>query len=369
MTDHVECVVIGAGVVGLAVARSLAMGGRETIVLEAADAIGTAASSRNSEVVHAGIYYPHGSLKSRLCVAGRELLYRFCAAHGVEVNRCGKFIVATCEAQVAKLSAVETAGRLNGVGDLRLLNQDEALCLEPELRCAAALWSPSTGIVDSHAFMLALQADLERAGGTVALETPVQSGSLKCGEIRLSIGQDPAYDLEATVVVNCAGLEAQRVARSFDGLRADMIPQLHYAKGNYYGIEGRVPFRRLIYPVPVDGGLGVHLTLDLAGRARFGPDVEWVSGIDYRVDPGRSDGFYAAIRSYWPALPSGSLRPDYAGIRPKLQGPGSAAQDFVIQGPASHGIAGLVNLYGIESPGLTAALAIGDYVAALVNDG
>jgi L-2-hydroxyglutarate oxidase LhgO len=364
--DHVECIVIGAGVVGLAVARSLALSGRETVVLEAAGAIGTATSSRNSEVVHAGIYYPHGSLKSRLCVAGRELLYRFCAAHGVEVNRCGKFIVAASRAQLAKLSAIETAGRLNGVGDLQLLDEAEALRLEPELRCVAALWSPSTGIVDSHGFMLALQADLERSGGTLVLGTQVQSGSCGSNKIRLSIGQDPVYDLEASVVVNCAGLEAQNIARSFDGLRADTIPALHYAKGSYYGIEGRVPFRRLIYPVPEDGGLGVHLTLDLAGRARFGPDVEWVPAIDYRVDPDRADRFYAAIRSYWPMLPSGSLRPGYAGVRPKLQGPGSAAQDFMIQGAASHGIAGLVNLYGIESPGLTAALAIGDYVASLV---
>ena len=366
MTNQVECVVIGAGVVGLAVARSLALSGRETVILEAAGAIGTASSSRNSEVIHAGIYYPRGSLKSRLCIAGRELLYRFCAAHGVEVHRCGKFIVAASDAQVAKLSAMQTAGRLNGVENLQLLNEAEARRLEPELRCAAALWSPSTGIVDSHAFMLALQADFERFGGTVVLGTRVQSGSFRPNKIRLSIEQHPVYDLDAAVVVNCAGLEAQRVARSFDGLRADTIPALHYAKGSYYRVEGPVPFRRLIYPVPEDGGLGVHLTLDLAGRARFGPDVEWVPAIDYCVEPGRADGFYTAIRSYWPGLPSGSLRPDYAGVRPKLQGPGSAPQDFMIQGPASHGIAGLVNLYGIESPGLTAALAIGDYVASLV---
>lgn len=318
MTDHVECVVIGAGVVGLAVARSLARSGRETIVLEAADAIGTATSSRNSEVVHAGIYYPEGSLKARLCVAGRELLYRFCAAQGVDVNRCGKLIVAARESQVAELSAILAAARLNGVEDLRLLDEQEALRLEPQLRCAAALWSPSTGIVDSHAFMLALQADIEGAGGTVALATRVQGGSFGCGEIRLSIGQD-SYDLKTSLVVNCAGLEAQRVARSFDGLRADTIPPLHFAKGSYYGVEGPAPFRRLIYPVPADGGLGVHLTLDLAGRARFGPDVEWVSGIDYRVDPGRADRFYAAIRSYWPALPDGALRPGYAGVGPNFR--------------------------------------------------
>jgi L-2-hydroxyglutarate oxidase LhgO len=365
--DHVECVVIGAGVVGLAVARSLARSGRETLVLEAADAIGTATSSRNSEVIHAGVYYPHGSLKARLCVAGRDLLYRFCAEHGVEVNRCGKFIVATEDAQVAKLSAIEAGARLNGVLDLRLLDQREALRLEPELRCSAALWSPSTGIVDGHGFMVGLQGDLERFGGRVVLGSAVQRGHCGSNRLRLTVGEGAPYDLEASLVVNCAGLDAQRVARSFDGLNPETVPELYYAKGNYYGMEGRAPFRRLIYPVPEDGGLGVHLTLDLVGRARFGPDVEWVAKPDYGVDPGRADGFYSAIRAYWPGLPRGSLRPDYAGIRPKLQGAGSGFQDFMIQGPASHGVPGLVNLYGIESPGLTAALAIGDHVAALAQ--
>jgi L-2-hydroxyglutarate oxidase LhgO len=361
---NVDCVVIGAGVVGLAVARRLAQSGRETLVLEAADAIGTATSARNSEVIHAGIHYRGGSLKARLCVAGRDLLYRYCDSHGVEVRRCGKLIVATTDAQVAKLSALETAARQNGV-DLQCLDQREALRLEPELRCVAALWSPSTGIVDSHAFMLALQADLERFGGTVLLGTPVQSGRVGSKSIGLSAGRDVPDELNASLVINCAGLDAQRLARRFEGLDAKTIPELYYAKGSYYGIDGRVPFRRLIYPVPEDGGLGVHLTLDLAGRARFGPDVEWVADIDYRVDPKRAERFYDAIRAYWPLLPSGSLRPDYAGIRPKLQRPGSPAQDFTIQGPESHGVPGLINLYGIESPGLTAALAIGDYVAAL----
>jgi L-2-hydroxyglutarate oxidase LhgO len=363
--DHIECVVIGAGVVGLAVARSLAQSGRETVVFEAAQAIGTLTSSRNSEVIHAGIYYPRGSLKARLCVAGRDLLYRYCASHGVGFNRCGKFIVATTDAQTAKLSAIETGARLNGVEDVQWLDKPEALRLEPELRCVAALWSPSTGIVDSHALMLALQADLESLGGRVVLGAPVQRGQCGSNAIRLSVGQDALFDLEASLVVNCAGLDAPRIARNLNGLNVETIPELYFAKGSYYGVEGRVPFRRLIYPVPEDGGLGVHLTLDLAGRARFGPDVEWVADIDYRVDPTRADGFYTAIRAYWPALPAGSLRPDYAGIRPKLQGAGSAAQDFMIQGSASHGVPGLINLYGIESPGLTAALALGDYVAAL----
>jgi L-2-hydroxyglutarate oxidase LhgO len=274
MTDHIDCAVIGAGVVGLAVARSLALRGRDTIVLEAADAIGTLTSSRNSGVIHAGIYYPTGSLKARLCVAGRELLYEFCGARGVEVNRCGKLIVATSDAQVSKLTSID-----------------------------------------------------------------------------------------ATLVVNCAGLDAQLIAQRFEGLIHETIPKLFYAKGNYFGVEGRVPFRRLIYPVPEDGGLGVHLTLDLSGRARFGPDVEWVDHIDYRVDPARAESFYAAIRTYWPTLPQGALRPDYSGIRPKTLGPGSPAQDFIIQGAEVHGVPGLVNLYGIESPGLTAALAMGEYVA------
>jgi L-2-hydroxyglutarate oxidase LhgO len=363
--DHVECVVIGAGVVGLAVARSLARSGRDTLVVEAADAIGTAMSSRNSEVIHAGLYYPRDSLKARLCVAGQDLLYRYCAEHGVEVNRCGKFIVATEDAQVAKLSAIEASARLNGVLDLRLLDQCQALRLEPELRCSAALWSPSTGIVDGRGLMVALQGDLERFGGRVVLGSAVQRGLCGSNRLRLTVGEDAPCDLEASLVVNCAGLDAQRVARSFAGLNSETVPELYYAKGNYYGVEGRVPFRRLIYPVPEDGGLGVHLTLDLAGRARFGPDVEWVANLDYRVDPERAGGFYSAIRAYWPGLPAGSLRPDYAGIRPKLQAAGSGFQDFMIQGPASHGVPGLVNLYGIESPGLTAALAIGDHIAAL----
>jgi L-2-hydroxyglutarate oxidase LhgO len=364
MTDRVDCVVIGAGVVGLAIARSLARTGRETLVLEAADAIGTSTSSRNSEVIHAGIYYPRGSLKARLCVAGRRMLYEFCGTHGVDARRCGKLIVATTPAQVKKLAALQAAGHANGVAELELIERARALELEPELSCVAALWSPATGIVDSHGLMLALQGDLEAAGGTVVLEAPVLGGECAPHAIRLRVGAGD--ELEAAVVVNCAGLSAQHVAHALRGLDPVAIPPLHYAKGNYYGLEGRAPFRHLIYPVPEDGGLGVHLTLDLAGRARFGPDVEWTERLDYRVDPARAARFYAAIRAYWPALCEGALRPDYAGIRPKLSGPGSAAQDFVIQGPAVHGIRGLVNLYGIESPGLTAALAIAEHVTAQV---
>jgi L-2-hydroxyglutarate oxidase LhgO len=367
MTDHVDCVVIGAGVVGLAVARSLALSGRETIVLEAADSIGTGTSSRSSEVIHAGIYYPTGSLKARLCVSGRELLYKFCEARGVEFKRCGKLIVATSDAQLATLASIAAAARSNGVDDLRLLEKQEALRQEPELRCVAALWSPSTGILDSHGFMCALEGDLAQAGGTVLLESPVQRAYCSSNGIRLSVGKDDLFDIDAAVVVNCAGLEAQHVAQRFEGLSSELIPQVFYAKGNYYGVEGRVPFQRLIYPVPEEGGLGVHLTLDLSGRARFGPDVEWVDRIEYRVDPQRAESFYAAIRAYWPKLPPDALRPDYSGIRPKTRGPGSPAQDFIIQGPEVHGVRGLVNLYGIESPGLTAALAIGEYVAKIIG--
>jgi L-2-hydroxyglutarate oxidase LhgO len=365
MTDRVECVVIGAGVVGLAIARSLALSGRETVVLEAANAVGTITSSRNSEVIHAGIYYPRDSLKARFCVAGRQMLYEFCVAHGVRTKRCGKLIVATAEAQIAKLEAIRAAGRANGVTDLEMIGRDRAQAMESELSCLAALWSPSTGIIDSHGFMLALQGDLENAGGAVVLEAPVLSGECSTRGIRLMVGHNPGYEIEASLVVNCAGLGAQRVAQGLRGLNPKSIPPLYYAKGNYYGLETRAPFRHLIYPVPEDGGLGVHLTLDLSGRARFGPDVEWTEVLDYRVDPARAGRFYAAIRSYWPALADGALKPAYAGIRPKLAGPGSEASDFVVQGPQAHGIRGLVNLYGIESPGLTASLAIGSYVAGL----
>lgn len=368
MSDRIDTVVIGAGAIGLAVARALARTGRETLVLEAADAIGTQVSARNSEVIHAGIYYPQGSLRARLCVAGRRLLYEFCDVHGVEARACGKLIVATSAGQVEKLGVILKAGQANGVGDLAMIPRAQALAMEAELDCAAAIYSPSTGIIDSHAYMLALQGDLEAAGGTVVLEAPVQGGACAVDGIRLNVGADRGNEIAASLVVNCAGLGAQGIARNLHGLDPASIPALHYAKGNYYRLERRAPFRHLIYPVPDDEGghLGVHLTLDLAGRARFGPDVEWVKTLDYEIDRSRASGFYAAIRTYWPGLPDGSLKPDYAGIRPKLSGPGTIAQDFMIQGPAQHGVPGLINLYGIESPGLTASLAIADYVSALV---
>ncbi|MHA3904606.1 NAD(P)/FAD-dependent oxidoreductase [Castellaniella sp. WN] len=362
MTDRVDCVVIGAGVVGLAVARACALAGLETLALEAETAIGTATSARNSEVIHAGLYYPHGSLKARLCVQGRQALYDYCASHGVAHERRGKLIVATRDEQRGALERIGAAAASSGVHDLRLLDAAQARAREPALRCVAALESPSTGIIDSHGLMLALQGDLESAGGLLALRAPVLSGQVLADGILLRIGGDEPMELVARRVVNCAGLHAQTMAAAIDGLPPDSIPAGRYAKGNYYALSGKAPFSRLIYPVPEPGGLGVHLTLDLGGQARFGPDVEWVDAIDYSVDPARADGFYAAIRRYWPDLRDGALRPDYAGIRPKLAVPAGQDADFVIQDVRTHGVPGLVNLYGIESPGLTACLAIADEV-------
>lgn len=368
MTDRVDCVVIGAGVVGLAVARACALAGLETLALEAEAAIGTATSARNSEVIHAGLYYPRGSLKARLCVQGRQALYDYCASHGVSHARCGKFIVATREEQIGALDRIGAAAAANGVHDLRRLDAARARAREPALQCVAALESPSTGIIDSHGLMLALQGDLESAGGLLALRAPVLSGKVLPEGILLRIGGDEPMELIARRVVNCAGLHAQTVAAAIDGLPPGSIPAGRYAKGNYYALSGKAPFSRLIYPVPEPGGLGVHLTLDLGGQARFGPDVEWVDAIDYTVDPARADGFYAAIRRYWPDLRDGALHPDYAGIRPKLAVPAGQDADFLIQDVRAHGVPGLVNLYGIESPGLTACLAIaGEVIQRLGN--
>jgi L-2-hydroxyglutarate oxidase LhgO len=363
--DEFDCAVIGAGVVGLAVARALALQGREVIVLEAEGAIGTGTSSRNSEVIHAGIYYPEGSLKARLCVEGKQLLYDYAAERGLPHRRCGKLIVATAPAQVAQLDAIAAKARANGVDDLVLLSREQARAMEPQLECLAALHSPSTGIVDSHALMLSLQGDLEHAGGVLALKSAVVRAECADGAVVL-MAQD-GTTLRCNSVVNAAGLAAPALARRFDGLPASAVPSAHFAKGSYFTLAGRAPFSRLIYPVPEAAGLGVHLTLDLGGQAKFGPDVQWVdSPDDLVVDPKRGDGFYAEVRKYWPALPDGALIPGYAGIRPKVSGPGEAARDFLIEGPATHGVPGLVNLFGIESPGLTSSLAIGRHVAALL---
>jgi len=359
--DRVDVVVIGAGVVGLAVARALALSpvfaGRELLVLEAADGIGTGTSSRNSEVIHAGIYYARGSLKAQLCVRGKQMLYAYCAERGVAHRRCGKLIVATDDAQVAQLQGIVAKAAANGVDDLVVLSAADVRAMEPQLRCTAAVHSPSTGIVDSHAFMLALQGDFENTGGIVALNSPLASA--RCTADGIVLVMQDGTELLAGTVVNSAGLYAQALAHRFEGLAAEHVPPSYFAKGNYFTLAGRAPFTRLIYPAPEAAGLGVHLTLDLGGQAKFGPD-------DLVVDPARGNAFYAEVRKYWPGLPDGALQPGYAGMRPKIQSPHEAARDFVIQGPAEHGVRGLVNLFGIESPGLTSSLAIGERVAALL---
>jgi len=365
--EKIDALVIGAGVIGLAVGRALSQRGLETVVLERANAIGTETSARNSEVIHAGLYYPTGSLKARLCVRGRDLLYAHCASHGVAHQRCGKLLVARGPAQRGKLQRIATQAAANGVHDVQPLSGGEARALEPALQCDEAMLSPSTGIVDTHGLMLSLQGDLEAAGGALALLSPVDAVALGTNAHVVQAGGESAMELEARIVVNAAGLWAPSLARHVTGLPPNEVPQAHYAKGSYFSLSGKSPFSRLIYPMPEAAGLGVHLTLDLAGQARFGPDVEWIApaspaDIDYRVDPARAAVFYDAIRDYWPALPEGALQPAYSGVRPKLGGPDSPAADFVIRGPAEHGIAGLVNLFGIESPGVTACLAIADEV-------
>ena len=367
MAHAIENAVIGAGVIGLAVARALALGGREVVVLEATEAIGTGVSSRNSEVIHAGIYFARESLKTRLCVAGRTMLYAYCAEHDVGHRRCGKLIVANGADETRHLKDLLRRGTENGVDDLEWLDGAAARQLEPALRASAAILSPSSGVIDSHAFMLALRGDVEAAGAAVALMSPVTGGFLEDGGIVLDVGGAEPTRLRSARVFNCAGLGAQRVAHGLAGLDPGTIPRRYMAKGSYFTLSGKSPFRRLVYPMPLAGGLGVHLTVDLAGQARFGPDVEWVVEEDYGVDPDRAQVCYDSVRTYWPNLADGALQPDYAGIRPKVQAPGEAAADFVIQGPDDHGVKGLVNLYGIESPGLTASLAIAGRVVALVE--
>lgn len=360
--DSVDCVIIGAGVAGLAIARRLAQAGREVIVLEAAETIGTITSSRNSEVIHAGIYYPQGSLMARLCVSGREALYAYCRDHGVPHRNCGKLIVAAPEDDVGKLAAIQARAAANGVA-LELLSAAQATTLEPALRCAGALLSPTTGIIDSHAYMLALRGDAESAGAAFAFHAPLQSARATGTGFELDVGGAEPMTLACALLINAAGLSAPAVAHTIDAMPRKLIPTAYLAKGNYFSCSARAPFSRLIYPMPEPGGLGVHLTLDLAGQARFGPDVEWIDAIRYDVDAHRAERFYPAIRRYWPELPDGALMPAYSGIRPKIVPPAVAVQDFMIQGPHDHGVAGLINLFGIESPGLTASLALADFVA------
>jgi L-2-hydroxyglutarate oxidase LhgO len=365
--DRVECVVIGAGVIGLAVARRLAQAGREVVVLEAAEGIGTVTSSRNSEVIHAGIYYKAESLMARMCVEGKHALYAYCRDHGIPHRNCGKLIVATTPSETARLQSIKAHAEANGVLDLQTLDGAAARAIEPELNCDAALLSPSTGIIDSHAYMLALQGDAEDAGAAFAFHTPLLQGQVTSAGIELEIGGDASLPLQCGLLVNAAGLGAPALARRIAGMPLDLIPPAYLAKGNYFSCSARAPFSHLIYPVPEPGGLGVHLTLDMAGQARFGPDVEWIDAIDYAVDPARAERFYPAIRRYWRTLPDGALMPSYSGIRPKIVPPAVAVQDFLIQGPQDHGVAGLINLFGIESPGLTSSLAIADYVAELAS--
>ena len=363
--DKVDCIVIGAGVIGLAVARRLAQAGREVIVLEAAEGIGTETSSRNSEVIHAGIYYRAGSLMAQMCVSGKQLLYAYCGEHGIPHRNCGKLIVATTPKETEKLQSIRANAEANGVLDMQLLAGEAARALEPALNCDAALLSPSTGIIDSHAYMLALQGDAEAAGAAFAFHTPLLRAKASAGQIEIEAGGNAPMTLQCDLLVNAAGLGAPTLARNIEGMPIELIPCAYLAKGNYFSCSVRAPFSRLIYPVPEPGGLGVHLTLDMAGQARFGPDVEWVEAIDYAVDPARAERFYPAIRKYWPTLPDGALMPSYSGIRPKIVPPAVATQDFLIQGPRAHGVSGLINLFGIESPGLTSSLAIADHVGEL----
>lgn len=367
MVEKIECAVIGAGVVGLAIARRLALQGREVVILEAENAFGTHASSRNSEVIHAGIYYATGSLKARLCVAGKQALYRYCEEHDVGHRRIGKLIVAADEAQIAGLKKYQTQAEVNGVTDLKFLDSRELRDLEPEVACVAGVVSPSTGIIDSHGLMLSYLGEAERHGASLALTSPVVSGKVEDGGIALDVGGAEPMSLKCDIVVNSAGLNAQAVARSIAGVPPRTVPPTFYAIGHYYTLAGAAPFRRLIYPVARQDWLGVHVTIDLGGQVKFGPDFSWIERVDYRFDVSREAAFYTAIRYYYPGLKDGALQPGYTGIRPRITGPGGPAQDFVIHGPREHGVADLVNLYGIESPGLTASLAIADHVATLLQ--
>jgi L-2-hydroxyglutarate oxidase LhgO len=388
--DRVDVVVVGAGVGGLAVARALALAGREVMVIEKEGAIGQGISSRNSEVIHAGLYYPTGSLKAQLCVRGKQMLYAYCAERGLPHRQCGKLIVATDASQLEKLARIAQQAASNGV-PVQMLTREQARALEPQLECVAALLSPTTGIVSSHDLMTSLLGDLENAGGALALATELESvqffkekmpfrGVLSAqSAIKSEAEVDrfecfESFELGFQVMINAAGLSAPLVAQRMQGLDKSSVPQAHYAKGNYYALSGKAPFERLVYPIPEAAGLGVHLTLDLGGQAKFGPDVQWLDGIeapaqiDYSVDPKRAEGFYSEVRKYWPGLQDGQLLPSYSGVRPKIVGAHEAAADFCIQGPDAHGVAGLVNLFGIESPGLTSCLALGDHVAEMLTE-
>ena len=374
--DQVDCVVIGAGVVGLAVAREMALQGRETILLERETSFGTVSSARNSEVIHAGIYYPKGSLKAKLCVEGNRLLYEYCRTHHVATQGYGKLIVATDETQIDDLQAILYKAQNNGVPNIQLLRGAEVSALEPQLQCVAAILSGTTGIVDSHGYMLSLLGGFEDAGGMIAYQSPLNSarpiGKNAQGGFTLEIGGADGVQIQTKLLINCAGISAPAVAGRIENLPKECIPKAYFAKGNYFSLTGKSPFNHLIYPIPEPGGLGVHLTLDMGGQAKFGPDVEWLeidreSQIDYTVDPRRGEGFYEAVRRYWPGLKDGSLQPDYSGVRAKIVPPNASAGDFCFDGPKQHGLQGLFNLYGFESPGLTSSLAIAKHLESLIK--
>ena len=369
MSKDVQCIVIGAGVVGLAVARELAVHGMEVLVTERAEGIGTGTSSRNSEVIHAGIYYPAGSLKAKLCVQGKHMLYDYCRARGVEHRQLGKLIVAADDSEHETLKGIWQKAHANGVNDLQWLDAKQAQALEPALACTAALLSPSTGIIDSHGLMLAYQGDAENAGAQCVFHCPFESAkALPDGGFEVRFGGAEPMTLTCDTLINAAGLHAPATAQRIDGLNQDKVPKAYLCKGSYFNLQGKAPFGHLIYPVPQKAGLGVHLTLDLAGQAKFGPDTQWIDTEDYDIDMARSDGFYEAVRRYWPDLKDGALQPGYTGIRPKISGPNEPAADFCISGPADHGVKGLVNLFGIESPGLTASMAIAARVHLEISD-
>lgn len=367
--ERIDVAVIGAGVVGLSVARALSLAGREVVVLEAGTSIGQHASSRNSEVIHAGIYYPTGSLKARWCVRGRALLYAYCAARGIAHRRIGKLLVATCEQEVPALRELAARARANGVTDLQWLDAAACARLEPAVRAVAGLFSPSTGIVDSHGLLAALRADAEQAGAALAFRTEVIAGRVDTRGITLECAGETPVMLRCRAVVNAAGLFAPALARSIEGAALPRLPEPHYAKGHYFVLAGRAPFSHLVYPMPSRHGLGVHVTLDLAGQVRFGPDVSWVDGVDYAFDEGRKPAFVACIRHYYPDLDPDRLQPGYTGIRAKIAPASAGPQDFLVQGPRAHGVPGLVHLFGIESPGLTSALALAEAVVDILQPG
>ncbi|QWE07871.1 NAD(P)/FAD-dependent oxidoreductase [Polynucleobacter ibericus] len=374
--DQVDCVVIGAGVVGLAVAREMALQGRETILLERESSFGTISSARNSEVIHAGIYYPKASLKAKLCVEGNRMLYEYCRSHQVATAPYGKLIVASDESQLDDLQAILYKAQQNNVPEIKMITGEQATTMEPELQCVAAVLSASTGIVDSHAFMLSLLGGFEDAGGMIAYQSPLMSAK-PIGEnakdgFELEIGGADGMKIQTKLLINCAGMSAPAIAKKIEGLHQEQIPKAYFAKGNYFSLSGKSPFKHLIYPIPEPGGLGVHLTLDMGGQAKFGPDVEWLdideeNQIDYTVNPKRGDGFYEAVRKYWPGLKDNSLQPDYSGVRAKIVPQNAPAGDFYFNIPGEHGLEGLFNLYGFESPGLTSSLAIAKHLEGQIK--